>query len=146
MMVMTEIIEILEKREKMLLSLENHDVEDDYEILDTCLRQQVLIEEEIYNNPDAYPIDFILEVFTKFDDSPSVVYDGAGNWAISDGIITESNFSSMGIVIDEDGDANIVGAIVDKTAWKPTIREALKHWLKNTQDLILTHNIIPVIQ
>lgn len=144
-MVMTEIIEILEKREKLLLSLENHDVKDDYEILDTCLRQQLLIEDEIYNNPDAYPVDFILEVFIKFDDSPSVVYDGEGKWAISDCVITQSNFESMDIVID-DGAADIVGAIVDKSSWKPTIREALKHWLKTTQNIVLIHNTVPIIK
>lgn len=140
-MVMTEIIEILEKREQLLMSLENHEVVDDYEIIDTCLRHQLLIEDEIYKNPDAYPVDFILEVFTKFDDSPSIMYDGCGNWAISDGVITQNDFHSMGITID-DGIADIVGAVIDKDAWKPTIREALKHWLKATQELVLSHNVI----
>lgn len=65
--------------------------------------------------------EFIIEELTKLGQAPCLLYDDDGRFAIAG-----SGFQD----IPEDGgsDINIVH-FIEKELWKPTIREALNHYL-----------------
>lgn len=76
----------------------------------------------IIKHKDILPVDFIIETLTHFGDSPNILYDDNGNFAVSaDGYQT---VASDGEPIDMD-----MTVIVTKHQWKKTIREALIHYL-----------------
>ncbi len=71
-------------------------------------------------NHKELPVDFIIEELTKLGQAPSLVYDDNGHFAV-----TGDGYSTIN---DEPQDANIY-CFVRKSQWKPTIREALEHYM-----------------
>jgi hypothetical protein len=81
--------------------------------------------EQIYNKikkyKDILSIDFIIENLTKLGDSPNILYDDNGNFAVeSTGIQTVSK--------DEPIDIEMT-FLIKKDSWFPNIREALNYYL-----------------
>ncbi len=71
---------------------------------------------------DSFEVDFIIETLTSFGDGPNIVYDDNGLFAVS----------SDGMQPVVTGDEKIEGSLtifVEAQQWKPSIREALKHYL-----------------
>lgn len=70
----------------------------------------------------VYPVDFVIETYTRFGAAPQLVYDDNGLFAVS----------SAGLFPVVYGKQKINGTLfvkVNKAMWKPTIREALKFWI-----------------
>lgn len=72
-------------------------------------------------NQDDLPIDFIIESLTKLGDSPSILYDDNGFFAV----VTDG-FQSISEISPDDTEMSFY---VEKANWKPTVREALKFYL-----------------
>lgn len=70
----------------------------------------------------ALPFEFIIEELTKLGWAPCLLYDDDGRFAISG--------EGMQNINPDDGafDCHLTH-FVEKDAWKPTIREALNHYL-----------------
>lgn len=83
---------------------------------------QQLIEKVIKENFDNFPVDFILETYTRFGCAPNLIYDDNGMFAV-----TGEGFQPV-VTGDEliDGDFTV---FVQAKQWKKTIREALKSYL-----------------
>jgi hypothetical protein len=83
---------------------------------------QKQISDSIRQNFDKYPVDFIMETWTRFGAAPSLIYDDNGLFAV-----TEEAYQPV-----VTGKQKINGAItvfVTKKQWKKTIREALKQYI-----------------
>jgi hypothetical protein len=74
--------------------------------------------EELKNNFNFLPVDFIIETLTKLGSYLNVIYDDHGNFIISSdvsfGSVDNINFSDVQIINGE---------------WKPNIRLALNYYL-----------------
>lgn len=109
-MTQNEVSELLIRREK--------------EDPDTACAIEMAITEELINNFDEYPVDFIIETLTKFGQAPNLIYDDNGKWAIS--------CEGMQPVVT--GNEQMIGEMIivtEKDQWFDTIRKALWHHLNN---------------
>jgi len=71
---------------------------------------------------EILPVEFIMEELSKLGFAPNLLYDDNGWWAITgDGMQT--------LVTDSPQDIE-TSFFVEASNWKPTIKEALKHYLK----------------
>lgn len=73
------------------------------------------------------PVDFIIEELTKLGQAPSLLYDDNGHFAV-----TGDGYSTIS---DEPQDASVT-CFIRKSQWKPTIREALEHYMFNHDEEI----------
>jgi hypothetical protein len=74
----------------------------------------------LIENVNELDIDFIVEELTKLGQSPSILYDDNGHFAI-----TSDGFQSISI---EPADCDMYFHVA-KQMWKSTIREALEYYL-----------------
>jgi len=85
------------------------------------------IRELINEGANDLPVDFVLESLTHLGQAPQVVYDDNGHFAVSG--------TGMDPVMMTDSgkyEENVsISAFIEPDMWKDTIREALKHYLKN---------------
>lgn len=105
--------ELLDKRDLLIKGKKNSKKVDEI---------QVNIADAIRKNFDKYEVDFILETWTRFGASPSLIHDDNGLFAISDG----------GFQPVVTGKQKIHGAItvfVNRKQWKNSIRKALKQYI-----------------
>lgn len=82
------------------------------------LANEILKYIKLYRNNLTF--EFIFDELTKLGQAPNLVYDDNGNFAITSAGIQE--------VTTELSDLAIT-SLVTKEQWKPTIREALDHYL-----------------
>lgn len=79
------------------------------------------IQDEIIANYYYYPVDFILETWTRFGASPNLVYDDDGLFAIS-------NIGYPAVYGKQKMEGEII-VLIKKNQWKESIREALKIYI-----------------
>lgn len=73
---------------------------------------------------DELPFEFIIEELTKLGAAPNLLYDDNGHFAISgDGF--------QPVSLDIKVSDLTISTLITKNQWKPTIREALKHYLSD---------------
>ena len=69
-----------------------------------------------------YQVDEVLETLVRFGQAPCVMYDDNGLFAVSaDGM--------QPVVMDDERLEGCMTVIVEAHMWKPTVREALLHYL-----------------
>lgn len=80
------------------------------------------IVQELINNSNKLPFDFILEQLTHLGMAPSVIYDDNGHFAVSSDGMQE-------IPMEKEGSTIGLTTIVKKEQWKDSPREALENFL-----------------
>lgn len=91
---------------------------------DTACAIEMAITQELIQNYEHYPVDFIIETLTKFGQAPNLLYDDNGKFAIS----------CVGMQPAVTGDEQLIGEMIfvtEKDQWFDTIRKALWHHLNN---------------
>ena len=84
------------------------------------------IKKHIKQHKDEMEIDCLIEAFTHIGLAPSILYDDNGHFAIcGDGFQTIS-------IDDEPIDTDLSFYIL-KEDWKPTIREAINHYIETLE-------------
>lgn len=78
------------------------------------------------------PVEFIIESLTKLGESPSILYDDDGHFAVESNGFQSVPMDDDGEMIDDlypNGDVSM-SFYVEKKKWFGTIREALSYYLK----------------
>jgi hypothetical protein len=73
----------------------------------------------------GYPCDFIIETLTEFGQAPNIIYDDNGLFAMS-----ADGYQPV-VTGDEKLEGELMVFVMKKDMWKPTIREALWHYLQS---------------
>ena len=113
--------ELLEQYNKSY-NEEKMDYEKELDPMVDLFAAQILITIKEYS--DELPFEFIFEELTKLGQAPALLYDDNGYFAITGDGYQE--------VVTEPSDIEIAH-FVEKEQWKPTVREALNHYL-NEED------------
>lgn len=106
-----EIKKLLDERDVLLSTDEKKADEIEKQITDLFKKD--------FNN---YAVDFILESLTRFGQSPNVMYDDNGLFAVS-------SAGYQPVVTGRQKIDGTVAVFVNRQQWKKTIRLALKHYL-----------------
>jgi len=85
----------------------------------------------IIDEQDSLPVDFIIESLTKLGECPSILYDDDGHFAVGSNGYQSIPTDDDGEVLEIPTDDVSMGFYVEKEKWFPTIREALKFYLKD---------------
>jgi hypothetical protein len=86
---------------------------------------QKRITKSIKEHFNSYPCDFIIETLTKFGQAPNIVYDDNSLFAVS-----SAGYQPV-VTGKEKLEGQTMVFIMEKDMWKPSIREAIWHYLQN---------------
>lgn len=117
----------------------------DKEEIEALLNKRSVLLDEDYNDPvadaiqkaitesikahfDSYQCDYIIETLTKFVQAPNLVhglvYDDNGQFALS-----STGYQPV-VTGEEKMEGETMIFVMEKEMWKPTIREAIWHYLE----------------
>lgn len=106
---------------------EDHDEIDRFDKL--MLEIDTLAEEIIRllnKHQDDLEFEFIMEQLSKLGHAPNLLYDDNGNWVVVTSGFQNADFG------DDTGDIQTT-FFIEAEEWKPTPREALKHYLSKEE-------------
>jgi len=142
MIPIVEMNEILDKRDKIMERLAIGDYSSEEEckqLLETADRYFILIEDEIKQNFNNYPVDFIIQTFHRLGDTFMPIYDPEKGYAYYT-FLNQIDTLEKNQVLDEKSgikipfDASAYAFVVNEDDWSPTIREAVWKWIKYVED------------